>query len=266
MSLTILPSHLLIIAALYLLWHYRATLLRASYWYRARRLHARLEAEARCRIVCIVGNVMDESALRWTSKIRAAQRSGLELHLLIHTNGGASHAATRVKHALIEHPHDVVAHVPSYAWSAGTSIAATCDRIVMGPDSVLGPFDRGSAPSETMMAVDEVRAAREGVSVRLVEARRMVDESTAELVEYRGRRRALRDRLGLNRRRSRPVISDEQMAETLVRGGWGSHWRPIFRNDARIIGLEVVDASARGLEQFSELARLTMLSLPEEQR
>ena len=59
---------------------------------------------------------------------------------------------------------------------------------------------------------------------------------------------------------------DETLVQMLVHGGWGHHWRAIFRHDARGLGLDVVDAQTKAGEDFAELARLTHLSLPEDQR
>lgn len=266
MSLTILPSHLLVLAALYLGWRYRMAFLRAVYRIRAARLHAFMEAHWRCRIVCAVGHVNDASADRWIASIRALETSGAILHLLIHTNGGAAQAATRVKHTLSTYPHEVVADVPGYAWSAGTSMALACDRIVLGPDSVLGPCDRGWPKDDTTVwAVDQVAAHAEGVPVDVVHARRAIEEAATEVLTYRARRRALADKR-YRHHAANPTAGDEHLADQLVRGGWGFHWRPIFRADARKLGLDVQDATPASHKDFAELARLTMLSLPEDQR
>lgn len=266
MSLTILPSHLLAIAALYLLWRHRTDLLRAVYRFRAARLHAYMEMHWRCRIVRMVGRVDDDSADRWIAGVRVLETSGAILHALIHTNGGASQAATRVKNALSTYPHEVVADIPGFAWSAGTSIALSCDRIVLGPDSVLGPCDRAWTRSDDMVwAVDQVAAHEQGVPVDVVHARRAIEEASAEVLTYRARRRAVTSKL-YRRRAGDPTAADEHLAEQLVRGGWGFHWRPIFRTDARALGLDIEDATPASLRDFAELARLTMLSLPEDQR
>ena len=266
MSLTILPSHLLILAALYLGWRYRLAFLRAVYRIRAARLHAFMEAHWRCRIVCAVGHVNDASADRWIASIRALETSGAILHLLIHTNGGAAQAATRVKHTLSTYPHEVVADVPGYAWSAGTSIALACDRIVLGPDSVLGPCDRAWTTGEsTAWAVEHVAAHEDGVPIEIIRARQAIEEAASELLTYRASRRAITDRL-YRRRAGDPAAVDEHLAYQLVRGGWGHHWRPIFRADARKLGLDIQDATPTSHKDFAELARLTMLSLPEDQR
>lgn len=266
MSLTILPSHLLILAALYLAWCYRMDLLRAVYRVRAARFHAYMEVQWRCRIVSMVGHVDDASADRWIADIRALETSGASLHLLIQTNGGAAQAATRIKHALSSYPHEVVANVPRFAWSAGTSVALACDYITLGPDSVLGPCDRAwTAGESSQWAVEHIAAHEDGVPIEVVRARRCIEEAAAEVISYRARRRAITDRL-YSRHRGDPRVADEHLADQLVRGGWGHHWRPIFRADARKLGLDIQDATPASHKDFAELARLTMLSLPEEQR
>jgi membrane-bound ClpP family serine protease len=265
-NLTIIPSHLLIVAALYLSWRYRLALLRAVYRVRAARFHAYLEMQWRCRIVCMVGHVDDASADRLIASIRALETSGAILHLLIHTNGGAAQAATRVKHALASYPYEVVADVPGFAWSAGTSIALACDRIVLGPDSVLGPCDRAwTGGDPTAWAVEHVAAHEGGVPIEVIRARQAIEEAAAEVLAYRAQRRALADKR-YRHHAANPTAIDEHLVDQLVRGGWGHHWRPIFRADARKLGLDIQDATSASHKDFAELARLTMLSLPEDQR
>jgi ClpP class serine protease len=148
-----------------------------------------MEMHWRCRIVRMVGRVDDDSADRWIAGVRALETSGAILHALIHTNGGASQAATRVKNALSTYPHEVVADIPGFAWSAGTSIALSCDRIVLGPDSVLGPCDRAWTRSDDMVwAVDQVAAHEQGVPVDVVHARRAIEEASAEVLTYEARK------------------------------------------------------------------------------
>ena len=114
-------------------------------------------------------------------------------------------------------------------------------------------------------AVDQVAAHEQGVPVDVVHARRAIEEASAEVLTYRARRRAVTSKL-YRRRAGDPTAADEHLAEQLVRGGWGFHWRPIFRADAHALGLDIEDATPASLRDFTELARLTMLSLPEDQR
>lgn len=269
-DLTVLLVLLNLLALGYLSWRHIDDITRRIYAIRACRLHTRMERAMRCKIVRLVGGVRDEAAELWIAAIRATAKSGMELHLLIHTDGGSSHTAVRVKNAIVDHPHDVVAQVPVRAWSAGTSLALACDRIVMGADSVLGPVDRAWKRDQTdTFAVDELQAYEAGISVDMVRARSCAEEATADLLTFRARRRAMQDRIhrGLKHRRASDAAAvDEHLVKMLVRGGWGHHWRAIFRVDARTLGLDVVDAQTKAGEDFSELARLTMLSLPEDQR
>lgn len=274
MTITIDLTGLLVLLNLlalgYLSWRYASDITRLVYGLRARRLHAEMERAMRCKIVRLVGGIRDASADEWIAAIRVAAKSGQELHLLLHTDGGSSHTAVRVKHAIVDHPHDVVAHVPNRAWSAGTSLALVCDRIVMGPDSILGPVDRAWKREQAdTFAVEELQAHEAGVSVDVVRARSCADEAAADLLSFRARRRAMHYRIhpGQRLRRASEVAAvDEHLVKMLVRGGWGHHWRAIFRADARGLGLDVADAQAKAGEDFAELARLTHLSLPEDQR
>ena len=276
MSITILPSHLLALGLIlflgYLSGRYSPDIARRIYAFRARRLHAVMERALRCKIVRIVGSVCVTMVDQWIVAVRAQAKTGMELHLLVHTNGGDSGAAVRLKHALVDHPHDLVAHVPRFAWSAGTSIVLACDRIVMGPDSVLGPVDRAwKREQPDTFATEEIRAHEQGVPVALIKARSCADEAAADLKRFRARRRLMQDRIHSAQvfrngceMRAREV--DETLVQMLVHGGWGHHWRAIFRHDARGLGLDVVDAQAKVSEDLAELARLTKLSLPEDQQ
>ncbi len=63
------------------------------------------------------------------------------LTLLLHTPGGVTTAAESfVAYVCAKFP-DVEVIVPTFAFSAGTMIAAGCDRIWMGRQSQLGPID-----------------------------------------------------------------------------------------------------------------------------
>jgi hypothetical protein len=269
-DLTVLLVLLNIVALGYLSWRYGPALTRLVYAIRARRLHAEMERALRCKIVRIVGHVNDVMVDGWIAAVRGVAKSGQELHLLVHSNGGDSGAAIRLKNAIVDHPHDVVAHVPNHAWSAGTSIVLVCDRIVMGLDSTLGPVDRAwKRDQPDTFAIEELQAHDAGVSVAVIKARSCADEAAADLLNFRVRRRAMQYRIHPNQRLRRAAdvaAVDENLVKMLVRGCWGHHWRAIFRADARGLGLDVVDAQTKAGEDFAELARLTHLSLPEDQR
>lgn len=64
------------------------------------------------------------------------------LTLILHTPGGVTNAAeTIVAYLRSKFATSVEAIVPTYAMSAGTMIALSCERVVMGRQSQLGPID-----------------------------------------------------------------------------------------------------------------------------
>lgn len=64
------------------------------------------------------------------------------LTLILHTPGGVTNAAeTIVAYLRAKFATAVEAVVPTYAMSAGTMIALSCERVVMGRQSQLGPID-----------------------------------------------------------------------------------------------------------------------------
>ena len=63
------------------------------------------------------------------------------LLLILHTPGGTLEAAESVLGYLRNKYRWIEAVVPTYALSAGTTIALGCDRIIMGGQSQLGPTD-----------------------------------------------------------------------------------------------------------------------------
>ncbi|MCY4175816.1 MAG: hypothetical protein OXD37_05730 [Acidimicrobiaceae bacterium] len=63
------------------------------------------------------------------------------LTLLLHTPGGSPNAAETIVNYLRSKFDDIEVIVPAYAMSAGTMIALSADRIILGRQSQLGPID-----------------------------------------------------------------------------------------------------------------------------
>ncbi|MEM7827826.1 MAG: ATP-dependent Clp protease proteolytic subunit [Candidatus Aenigmatarchaeota archaeon] len=61
--------------------------------------------------------------------------------LVLHTGGGELLAAYRIANSLKMHEGEVTVAVPYMAMSAGTLIALSADKILMGQNAVLGPVD-----------------------------------------------------------------------------------------------------------------------------
>ncbi len=63
------------------------------------------------------------------------------LTLLLHTPGGSPNAAETIVNYLRSKFNDIEVIVPAYAMSAGTMIALSADRIILGRQSQMGPID-----------------------------------------------------------------------------------------------------------------------------
>ena len=88
------------------------------------------------------------------------------LDLLLHTPGGELHAAV----SLIEYLHaifgnNIRAFVPQLAMSAGTMIALSCQEIVMGKQSAIGPIDPQFGGVSCSGVIEEFRKACEEASL-----------------------------------------------------------------------------------------------------
>lgn len=63
------------------------------------------------------------------------------LTLLLHTPGGVTNAAETIVQYLHSKFNEIEAVIPAFAMSAGTMIALSADRVIMGRQSQLGPID-----------------------------------------------------------------------------------------------------------------------------
>jgi membrane-bound ClpP family serine protease len=257
--MTISPALLILAALLALAWRFRAIALRAVYRLRAACLYRTITRDLRPPLLCLVGAVDADSAPRWCAAIRAAKPG--PLRVLLHTYGGNSDARARVGRALAQHPGLIVAHVPDFAWSAGTALALACDRVMMGPDAVLGPIDpnKKADGGGTVYCAHEVAGHAAQTDPSVLDSRASLDECEAALRSNRAARRAF------SHTPNRPAAFavDDHLVAQLVRGGWGNHWRPIFLEDAQALGIDAHPEDPALHPRLAKLAHLTMLSLRE---
>lgn len=95
--------------------------------------------------------------------------SGLDrnrgLDLILHTPGGALGAAEAIVEYLRDcFPDDVCAIVPQIAMSAGTMIACSCNEVLMGRQSSLGPTDPQLNGLPASGIIDEFKRAKQEVT------------------------------------------------------------------------------------------------------
>ncbi len=258
-------TYLFVLAALAaLVWYFRGSVLRAMYRVRASLLRRSIERNLGRPLVCLVGAIDADSAPVWCAKIRTAPP--YPLSVLIHTYGGQSDARARVSRALAQHPGLLTAHVPNFAWSAGTALVLACDRVLMGPDAVLGPIDpnKKADGGGVIYCASEVISHDTQIAASVIDSRAALDECEAALRDNRGARRArwVRD-LPPEPETPEARASDDRLVAQLIRGGWGNHWRPIFIEDAQALGIDARAEDPTLHPRLAELGRLTMLSLRE---
>ena len=263
--MTFFNTYLLVLAALAaLVWYFRGPVLRAMYRVRASLLRRSIERNLGRPLVCLVGAIDADSAPVWCAKIRTAPP--YPLSVLIHTYGGQSDARARVSRALAQHPGLLTAHVPVFAWSAGTALVLACDRVLMGPDAVLGPIDpnKKADGGGVIYCASEVISHDTQIAASVIDSRAALDECEAALRDNRGARRArwVRD-LPPEPETPEARASDDRLVAQLIRGGWGNHWRPIFIEDAQALGIDARAEDPTLHPRLAELGRLTMLSLRE---
>lgn len=152
-------------------------------------------------------------------------------------------------------------HVPKFAWSACSALAcSSADFIFMEPDAVLGPMDPWIKDGDEVYASADVAAAEQGVPMSLVRSRNALRDAAEGFLRARELRRL---HVGDFDRSGQARAKDDKLVETLIHGGWGNHWRPIFFEDARDMGLPVAPETD---PTWGELARLCWEALPDSDR
>jgi hypothetical protein len=252
------PATLLLAAALWLCWHCRGHALRLVYAARAALLRRAIERDMG-PLVLMVGAVNDTNAARWTRAVRASKPGPLAV--IVHTYGGTSDARSLVCRALAEHPALTIAHVATFAWSAGTEIALACDHVVLARDANLGPVDPSNSPTAPHFCAlaMEARERSEGLTHDDMRDENAVEETEDNLRKWRRARAAMF-------RREQDAAVEGFLVQQLVRGRWGNHWRPIYLEDAQAIGIDARPEAPSMAPRLAELARLAYLALPESER
>lgn len=231
--------------------------LRAMYAARAALLRRSIERRLGARLVLMIGEVSEDHSVAWARAVRATRGP---LHILLHTDGGQSHARARVTRAVGGHDGPVIVHVPERAWSSGTAIALAGDTIRLGPDALLGPIDSTrQTPATIAFCAFEVIAAEQGITADLVRDWAALDECETDLRWSRQRRR---ERAGIETTGD----PDAFLVEQIIRGGWGCHWRPIFSQDAEHLGIHAGPEDPKLHQRLAKLSRLAYLALPVAER
>lgn len=240
--MTLSPALLAAIAFAVVLHYFAGPAWRTLALVRAEVLRLRLEHKLGGAIVPVVGEIHRHHAdrfLRRLARVRATQK----LYILLDTLGGDAPESEAMARAIARHPHTVIAVVPRIAWSGGTHVASAADTILMAPEANLGPCcPIGHIDSTALLSAVQIRAADTATPHDLVRARDM----HKHLFEAIRKTRLARG--------DAPAVA-EDFSERLVNGSWGSHWRPIFREDAVDMGFHV-----RPLEDCTEAAGLAKLA------
>lgn len=105
-----------------------------------RALITEYQLEFSCRVLVFAGEITSDSPLLFEQLLRRIP-SGLDIHLLISTDGGDPEAAIRLVRLVQSRCCRLTIIVPHQAKSAGTLLVLGAHEIVMGPTSDLGPVD-----------------------------------------------------------------------------------------------------------------------------
>jgi len=249
MTLIIAPEILLLASLAAVLWLIGDAPLRAWYALLAAALRARLERSLGVRIVYVVGDVRQEMAEEMFAVLDATPPA-VPIAVLIDSNGGGVTSAEFMARALARRAR-VFAYVPARAWSSGTHVALTAEIIAMGPNANLGPCDPWTRiASDNILCGPVLQAHAEAIDQTLLRARDVADE-VAESIDA-----ALRAR-------GKPESDARELARKMTSGELGDHYRPIFIEEARALGLPVAPLAD---PRWATLARWRLLSLPEHLR
>ncbi len=98
-----------------------------------------------------------------------------QLCLILHTPGGSINAAETIVSYLFSKFNDIEVIVPTYAMSAGTMISLAANKIIMGRQSQLGPFDPqlhigGGRIVPAAAVVDQFESARRDIAQNIQSA------------------------------------------------------------------------------------------------
>lgn len=161
-----------------------------------------------------------------------------DIHLVIQTTGGSLSCAEAISNFILNHRGRgrVIAYVPRYAYSGGCLIAISCDHIVMGQNSIVGPCDAQLSGNIGHYSVSSI--------IRTVDYKREHDQKIDEqwlATAYdstltQERQRAYMDKLvkkGLY-----PQAVADRIYQELFTGKY-NHDQPFMAADAKELGLKV---------------------------
>ncbi len=194
------------------------------------------------------------------------------LLLMLHTPGGLAEAAQTIVAYLRSNFEEIDALVPTYAMSAGTMVALGCDRIIMGPQSQLGPTDpqliasgRAVSAHSIVSQFEQAKAEIVGNPV-LAHAWAPVLQSYGPALLQEARRaldygkRVVREWLEQHMLAGQEEATEKAkaVAEHFSSDEHGQHGRRIDREEARAVGVEIVDLEQ---DQKRQDAVLTVYNL-----
>lgn len=166
--------------------------------------------------------------------------------LILHTGGGELLAAYRIANSLKRHGGEVTVAVPYMAMSAGTLIALSADRILMGKNAVLGPVDPQFVadgrvyPAVSMLKIPEHKkydSINDNTLTLIDQAQKAINQVHTMIEFLVGK-----EHPGLARLKARLV-------------GQMTHDYPIFCDEAIQLGLPVETDISKDLYELINLAR-----------
>lgn len=180
--------------------------------------------------------------------VAAAVRPG-PVDLVLSTTGGSPTEAARIAAVLHAGTDRLGVLVPVRARSAGTLLALGADELVLTATAELGPLDPlVEPPGERPVSAADLRAFRavaaefgapDGPELLALLCQRVAPTALARLHRLDGLVRALATR---QLARHRPDAGIPALVDRLV-AGYPDHDYPIFRAEARELGLRVTDAT-----------------------
>ena len=214
-------------------------------------------------------SVTSDDVSSFMSALHGMQRDRLDL--ILHSPGGSLEVAEQIVIYLRAKYRHIRAIVPQNAMSAATMIACACDEIVLGRHSAIGPIDpqitmmtdSGPFTSPAQAILDEFNEARQEISAdpraiplwvprlqRLPTGFLRICQTAVDLSKSKVK--------GWLEQYMFAADNDRERKATEISNWLGdanahrTHGRPIMMDDARLIGLKVVELE--GDQQLQDLA------------
>ena len=171
----------------------------------------------------------------------------MPIDIVLHTPGGLVLAAEQIACALRRHPARVTVFVPHYAMSGGTLIAMAAREIVMDPNAVLGSVDpQIGIPPGTVYPAASVLAALQKENPNREDQTLILGDVAAKAI-----RQVYTTVYGLLQGHL-PDDRAQEVASKLSEGYW-THDYPICFDEARSLGLPVMDAMPKEVYELMDL-------------